>query len=325
MGRLPKILFLTSGRDTPSTRFRVNQYLPRLREVARPSLAPCRPQKDFSRFDLPRGCGALAPIFSALKLFSRLTAIVRGPLHDLVYIERELLVSWAPTLERWAMALAPRSVFDFDDAIHLRHPEAIATICRRATRVIAGNETLAAWARQHTDRVSVVPTPIDTDRYFPGIRDGKTVVWTGSRENLKPLASIRPRIRQPLRVVCNQRPDFECEFVPWTPESEVAALRTAAVGIMPLPDDAWSRGKCGFKLLQYMACGLPVVASPVGVNAEIVGDAGVTGEDWEAGIERALAMDGAAARARVEARYSVKAVFPRWWEAIQAALDGPRA
>ena len=316
----PQLLFLTSGRDTPSSRFRVMQYLPKLREVARPSVSPCRPQKDLTQRDFSFGGWPLGMMIGLAKIFSRLTAIARGPLHDLVYIERELLLRWSPAFEKLAMKMAPRSIFDFDDAIYLRHPEKIAAICSRATRVIVGNETLAAFARQHTDRVSIVPTAIDTDRYHPGTRDGKTVVWTGSAENLKYLAAIRSRIRQPLRVVCNRKPDFDCEFIPWSPATEVSALRDAAVGIMPLPDEEWTRGKCGFKLLQYMACGLPSVASRVGVNAEIVGDTGVIGEDWEIGIERALSMDGAKARARVEDRYSVQAVFPRWWDAIQAAL-----
>jgi hypothetical protein len=316
----PKLLFLTSGRDTPSSRFRVMQYLPRLREVALPSVSPCRPQKDLTQRDFAFGGWALGLTLGTLKMFSRLTAIARGPLHDLVYIERELLLRWSPKLENLAMKLAPRSIFDFDDAIYLRHPEVIAAICARATRVIVGNETLAAFARKHTDRVSVVPTAIDTDRYTPGTRDGKTVVWTGSAENLKYLAAIRPRIRAPLRVVCNRKPDFDCEFVPWDPKSEVEALRTASVGVMPLPDEEWTRGKCGFKLLQFMACGLPCVASPVGVNAEIVGETGVVGEDWEAGIERAQGLDGGAARRRIEERYSVRALFPRWWDAIQSAL-----
>jgi len=316
----PRLLFLTSGRDTPSSRFRILQYIPRLREFARPSVSPCRPQKDLTQRDFRAGGWPLGVMIGTGKMVSRLTAIARGPLHDLVYIERELLVRWSPILERLAMKLAPKSIFDFDDAIYLRHPEVVGEICRRATRVIVGNETLAAFARKHTDRVTVLPTPIDTERYTPGVRDGKTVVWTGSAENLKYLAAIRPRIRRPLRVVCNRKPDFECEFIPWSPATEVEALRTAAVGIMPLTDDDWTRGKCGFKLLQYMACGLPAVASPVGVNAEIVGDTGVVGEDWEGGIERALALDGAAARARVRERYSVEALFPRWWEAIQAAI-----
>jgi hypothetical protein len=284
-------------------------------------VSPCRPPKDLTQLDFRFGGRALGAMLGAAKLFSRLTAIARGPLHDLVYIERELLIRWSPRLENLAMKLAPRSIFDFDDAIYLRHPEVIAGICRRATRVIAGNETLAAFARKHSDRVSVVPTAIDTDRYTPGTRDGRTVVWTGSAENLKYLAAIRPKIRAPLRVVCNRKPDFECEFVPWDPRSEVEALRTASVGVMPLPDDEWTRGKCGFKLLQYMACGLPCVASPVGVNAEVVGETGVVGEDWEAGIGRAMGMDGAAARARVEERYSVRAVFPRWWDAIRQAVE----
>lgn len=323
MSARPKILFLTSGRDVPSSRFRVMQYLPRLKDVARASLAPCRPPKSFSTTDLRFAGRLFGPAIFAAKLFSRLSAIARAPLHDLVYLERELLTALTPRLERWAIRLAPRSVFDFDDAIHLQRPEAIAEICRLATRVIAGNERLAAWARQHTSRVSVVPTPVDTDRWTPGTRDGRTVVWTGSRENLPALKAIRGRIRAPLRVVCNARPDFECEYVPWSRETEVEALRGAAVGIMPLPDDDWNRGKCGFKLLQYLACGLPVVASPVGVNAEIVGTCGVATEDWEDGIARALTMDGAASRARAESVYSVAAVFPRWWEAVQQALSEP--
>jgi hypothetical protein len=316
----PKLLFLTSGRDTPSSRFRVMQYLPKLREVALPSVSPCRPQKDLTQRDFPYGGFVLGAMLGSAKLFSRLTAIARGPLHDLVYIQRELLLRWTPGLEKLAMKLAPRSVFDFDDAIYLRHPEKIAAICARATRVVVGNDTLAAFARKHTDRVSVVPTAIDTARYTPGTRDGKTVVWTGSAENLKYLAAIRPRIKPPLRVVCNRKPDFECEYIPWSPATEVEALRTAAVGVMPLPDEEWTRGKCGFKLLQYMACGLPSVASPIGVNADIVGDTGVVGDDWEAGIAKALSMDGAPARARIQERYSVEAVFPKWWHAIGEAI-----
>lgn len=324
--RLPSILFLTSGRDVPSSRFRVLQYLPRLEEHFRVRVAPCRPRKDRTHFDYRFGGRPFGAALFTAKLLNRLAAIARAPLHDLVYIERELIVSLAPRLENMTCALARRAIFDFDDALHLRHPEAIAAICARVTRVVAGNETLAAFARKHTDRVSVVPTPIDADRFIPGKRDGKTVVWTGSADNLRYLAAIRDTIRRPLRVVCDRKPDFDCEFIPWSPEREVEALQTAGVGIMPLPDDEWARGKCGFKLLQYMACGLPSVASPVGVNPEIIGETGVMTEDWNAGIEKAFALDGAPARARVERLYSVQAVFPRWLAALQEALsDGDSA
>jgi hypothetical protein len=317
----PKILFLTSGRNVPSSRFRIMEYLPRLRQVARPSLSPCRPQKDLTQLDFAFGGWPLGVMIEAAKLFSRLASIARGPLHDLVYIERELIVSCAPKLEKLAMKLARRSIFDFDDAIYLRHPEVIGEICRRATLVIAGNEHLADFARKHNQRVTVIPTPIDTDRFTPGTRDGKTVVWCGSKDNLRYVKAIRDQIKRPFRVICNRKPDFECEFIPWTPQSEVDGVQTAAVGLMPLPDDEWARGKCGFKLLQYMACGLPTVYSPVGVNAEVVGDTGVPATDnWEAAIDRAFTMDGAAARARADERYSVRAQFPRWWAAIQDAL-----
>lgn len=318
----PKILFLTSGWNIPSTRYRVMHFLPLLRKVAHPSVSPCRPPKNLTHFDFRFGGHLFGAALFAAKFFSRFTAICRAPFHDLVYIERELIVSIAPSLEKWAIRLGPASVFDFDDAIHLRHPHVIAEICRRVNRVIAGNEYLAAFARQHTDRVSVVPTAIDTDRFTPGERDGKTVVWSGSAENLKYIEAIRPRIKAPLRVVCDKKPSFPCEYVPWNPADEAGPIRTAAVGVMPLPDDDWARGKCGFKILQYMACGLPAVASPVGVNPEILGDTGVATEDWESGIERAMGMDGAAARKRAEDHYSVRAVFPRWLEAIRAALDG---
>jgi len=152
----PKLLFLTSGRDTPSSRFRVMQYLPRLREVARPSVSPCRPQKDLTQRDFRFGGGVLGLTLGTLKMVSRLLAIARGPLHDLVYIERELLVRWSPKLEKLAMKVAPRSVFDFDDAIYLpnvsranrvfgglKAPGKVAGIVRRARLVVAGNDHLA--------------------------------------------------------------------------------------------------------------------------------------------------------------------------------------
>jgi len=317
----PKILFLTSGRDSPSSRFRVIQYLPLLKDLARVSVSPCRPPKDLTHRDLRYGGWPLDLLLFVGKLVSRLTAICRGPLHDLVYLDGVLLAPWAPGLEKLAIRLAPRAIFDFGEAPHLKHTAALAAICRRVGNVIAGNEELAGFARPHEARVTVVPTAIDTGGWTPGARDRKTVVWTGMADDLKQLAAVRPRIRRPLRVVCTRKPDFECEFVPWSRESEKEALRSASVGILPLPDDERTRGRCGIELLQYMACGLPCVASPVGVNADIVGPTGIVTEDWESGIEQALAMDGRAARARVQERHSVQAVFPRWWAAIQTAIS----
>ncbi|ANM32192.1 hypothetical protein ABI59_10355 [Acidobacteria bacterium Mor1] len=206
--------------------------------------------------------------------------------------------------------LARRILFDFDDAIQLRQPrrpgdppetgglrrKRMDRTVGMADLVFAGNEELAGYARGVASRVEVVPTGVDLERYPEEVpsRSGNTVVWIGRPENLAYLnavhealaaiAAARPAFR--LRIVCSEFPDWNdvpIERVPWSTEGEIEALRSADIGIMPLADDPWTRAKCGFKLLQYMAAGLPCVASPVGVNREIVTtDCGFLCDDTEA-------------------------------------------
>ncbi|HXX93820.1 MAG TPA: hypothetical protein VEN81_09310, partial [Planctomycetota bacterium] len=171
----PRILFLTSGRDVPSSVFRVMEYLPRLRPLARVSLSPCRPPKDLSHRQIGRGGWPLDFLLFVGKAVSRLTAISRAPLHDLVFLEGELLAAWAPVLEKMALGLSPRTIFDLSGGIERLRPRAVGTICRRARHVIAGDEAAAEFARGPETRVWPVPTAIDTDRFIPGIRDGRTV------------------------------------------------------------------------------------------------------------------------------------------------------
>src|ERR1700742_4832226 len=193
-----------------------------------------------------------------------------------------------------------RRVFDVDDAIYVRKPRRLgdppdespwrkrkfAATCRWAEVVAAGNDVLAGVARVSAKDIAVLPTSIDTAAYeptFAGPNDAPTIVWIGSPENLIYLEMVRPALarlakRHPslkMRVICSPFPvlsDVNIERVSWSSATEAHALAGAHIGVMPLTDDAWSRGKCAFKLLQYMAAGLPCVASPVGANREAVLD-----------------------------------------------------
>jgi glycosyltransferase involved in cell wall biosynthesis len=174
--------------------------------------------------------------------------------------------------------------------------------------VIAGNSYLADWLSQYCKNVSIVPTAIDCARFRPRSDPREpigpqetffTIGWTGTSGNFRFLSLIEKALarflqstsRGRLRIVADRRPnlpmipDVQLEFVPWSPDNEASEVARFDVGLMPLADDPWSRGKCSFKMLQYMASGLPVVVSPVGMNAEVLGmgDCGLsatTDDEW---------------------------------------------
>ena len=270
--------------------------------------------------------------------------------------ERRELLRWADVTvlhqiklssieARLFAALGRHLIFDVDDAIYVRKPRRLgeapdespwrkkkfAATCRWVDAVVAGNEVLAAVARGAAPDVAVLPTAIDTASYRPttaGRDDPPTIAWIGSPENLIYLEMIRPALarlakRHPglnLRVICSEFPDWTdvaVQRVLWSSATEAESLAGAHIGVMPLTDDAWARGKCAFKLLQYMAAALPCVASPVGANTEAVID-GVNGfhaigvEQWEQSLEKLIASPelrakfGAQGRAHVEQRYSLR-------------------
>jgi glycosyltransferase involved in cell wall biosynthesis len=281
----------------------------------------------------------------------RLAQIARAGRFDAVLVQRKLLPRWQINLLR---RRARQLIFDLDDAVLYRDsfdprgPECprraarFAAVVRRADTVLAGNAFLADCAIRagaRPERVLVIPTCIEIGRYPPPPppRNGRTttresgldLVWIGSSSTLQGLESQRPvweRIAREvgdvrLRVICDRFPRFDplpVVAVPWSEATEVGALAAGDVGISWIPDDLWSRGKCGLKVLQYQASGLPVLANPVGVHPEMI-EYGATGflvdtpDSWVAAV-RSLAADpvkrlrmGAAARASVAARYSVAA------------------
>jgi glycosyltransferase involved in cell wall biosynthesis len=253
-------------------------------------------------------------------------------------------------------AFTRRRVFDVDDAIYVRKPRRLgeapdespwrkkkfAATCRWVDEVAAGNDVLAGVARASARAVTVLPTSIDTAAYrttTATAADPPTVVWIGSPENLIYLEMIRPAlarltVRHPtlkLRVICSQFPrwpEINVESIVWSSASEAGSLAAAHIGVMPLTDDAWSRGKCAFKLLQYMAAGLPCVASPIGANTEAVID-GVNGfhartvDDWERCLQALIespelrARFGASGRAHVESRYAMHRYQERYLELLR--------
>ena len=269
--------------------------------------------------------------------------------------ERRALLRWADVTvlhqiklssieARIFAAFSRRRVFDVDDAIYVRKPRRLgdlpdesawrkqkfAATCRWVDAVAAGNDVLAGVARTTAKEIVVLPTSIDAACYetaFAGPAEAPTIAWIGSPENLIYLDMIRPALarltkRYPtlkMRVICSEFPDWNdvnVERVPWSSATEAHSLAGAHIGVMPLTDDAWSRGKCAFKLLQYMAAALPCVASPVGANKEAVLD-GVNGyyatdvDEWERSLEKLIVSPqlrvklGAKGRQHVEQRYAL--------------------
>lgn len=264
-----------------------------------------------------------------------------------VLLQRFLLPGWQLALLRRSVG---RLLFDIDDAVFLRdsyskkglfHPgrqARFAATVKASDVIVAGNSYLgdhaARWAGVH--RVHIVPTCVDPGGYNPAgaARGGTDLVWIGSSSTLQGLEAITPLLNEVgkynpevrLKVICDRFPTFthlpvvDC---PWSKATEAAELASADIGIAWVPDDDWSRGKCGLKVLQYMAAGLPVIANPVGVQVDMVrhGETGylaATAQEWSEAVRR-LTRDaslrqrmGQAGRRLLEDRYSVQAGGNAW-------------
>lgn len=255
--------------------------------------------------------------------------------------------------ELWPLRrFSRRMVYDVDDAVYTsRREDTLGTTdpsrlrvrkfertCAVADMVLVCNPNLARAAGRTAHRVEIVPTPVDVDAFdrdATTTRDPSVVVWIGLPENLVYLELVRgvlarlaaafPGLR--LRVISSHFPDWPevpIERVGWSEEREIEGLRTAGIGIMPLSDDEWTRGKCAFKLIQYMAAGLPCVASPVGANLEAMED-GVTGflaadqAAWESALTDLLADPRRAAAMGEAGRHRARRLYDRRVVAARAA------
>ncbi len=277
-----------------------------------------------------------------------------------VVLQRKLLSPWELGLLRRSARLL---FFDLDDAVFhrdsyaargLRHGgrmRRFAATVRACDAVIAGNDFLAAHAARWAGpaRVSVVPTCVDPALFTtagPRSNDGVQLVWVGSSSTLRGLEAVRPMLEElgrrvpgvRLKIICDRFLRFDPLPVlarPWTEAGEAEEIAAGDVGISWVPDDDWSRGKCGLKVLQYMAASLPVVANPVGVHAEMVRD-GETGflaettEQWVAAVGQ-LARDrelrrrmGRAGRQLLETKYTVGRGAAHWLNLLDGLVRGER-
>jgi glycosyltransferase involved in cell wall biosynthesis len=341
-----KVLMLTKyGPKAASCRYRFLQYLPYLeREGIHCTIAPlfddCYLEHKFRT-------GSADVLHVGRALIRRTRDLLSAANYDAVLLHYEAFPYLPSTFEAFLRWRGIPYLCDYDDAIFHNYDhhtnllvrlllgKKIPRVMSGASQVLAGSEYLEDFARRHNRSVHRLPTVVDTDLYTTADcaeRNGFTVGWIGSPSTAEYLAEVA----DPLRLFCKSSgarvalvgsgpidlPDVPLDIKSWSEDSEIEDIRRFDVGIMPLPDSPWARGKCAFKLIQYMACGLPVVASPVGMNKEVVehgvnGFLAQTSGEWIDALT-SLHLDaelrsrfGAAGRLKVVQRYSLQVTAPR--------------
>lgn len=291
-------------------------------------------------------------------LFIRFIQVLSARGADVVVVQRELFTFGPPFFEKMLLFVSPRAIYDIDDAVDLRPPHlsgigyrfhdrrkaaGIAAMCRLT---ICSTEQLAERFAPFANETAVIPTPVDTERFRPAadrtMKSPPVLGWVGTGGNLfylKEISAVLARLQAEtgcgLTVISEW--DFESEGLivqnrRWSLDREVEQMREMDIGLMPLTDNEYTRAKAGFKILQYWACGLPVVASPVGINATLVED-GVNGylastdEEWYEKITLLLEdrnrarLLGEAGRERVVEAFSISACGERLLRVLNAVAD----
>ncbi|HQQ96900.1 MAG TPA: glycosyltransferase family 4 protein [Cyclobacteriaceae bacterium] len=349
----------------PGQRFRFEHYLPHLRERGyKIKVYPFLCTSTYSILYKPgRVIRKLIGVTGGFML-----RILQFPMFlraDWIFIYREATPLGPPMIE-WLLSQVFRKkiIFDFDDAIwlpvvsaenpwitRLKYPAKIKFICSISHRVSVGNQYLFDFAKQYTSRVQINPTVLNTDTsHVPMKKQDDGIVrigWTGSHSTLpylKIIETVLQHIEQrypnvEVVVIADQPPTLalnRLNFIPWSKANEAADLNRIDIGIMPLSTDEWSLGKCGFKALQYMAVGVPAVASPVGVNRDIITD-GIHGflcdteSSWEAALVQLIEQPGlrrklgAAGRQHVTENYSVSVNAGAFCRMFTNSSINPRA
>jgi glycosyltransferase involved in cell wall biosynthesis len=288
-------------------------------------------------------------------VFAKFIAVIKGSIrrklllfklkkYNYIFIQREASPIGLPFFE-WIVSkiLHKKIIYDFDDAIWIPHiseqnklaaifknSNKVKQICRWAYKVSCGNNYLCNYAKQFNEQVVYNPTCVDTDHRYNIIANHDvervTIGWTGSFSTVHFLDMVQPALKKlqekydfNIKVICNKEPVLDLKnitYVEWTEENEISELAGCQIGLMPLTDDEWNKGKCGFKLIQYLALEIPAVSSSIGVNKIII-EEGINGffskteDDWYAAIEKLIRdpavrkQMGKAGRKKITEEYSL--------------------
>lgn len=298
-----KVLFLIPYplKEAPSQRFRFEQYFDLLRQKGFTIHIQSFLVSQNWRLFFKSGAVPAKSVLLISGFLRRFLILFRAHRFDYVFIHREALPLGPPIFE-WILAkvLRARIIYDFDDAIWLtdrgdenrlirvlKWRQKVRQICRWAFKVSCGNEYLCDYARAYNHAVAYNPTTVDTDNVHSPSRTRTyltgsviTIGWTGSHTTTKYLTSIENVLRRvtesfrniEILIIADEKPGLQIPFTfrEWNEATEVTNLEHIDIGIMPLPDDDWAKGKCGFKAIQYLSLNIPCVLSPVGVNTRVV-------------------------------------------------------
>lgn len=360
---MKKVLILCLHRQgrSPSQRFRFEQYLEFLSKNGYSfTFSHLLNQEDDQVFYQP-GHNIKKIIIVVKSIWKRLKEIMTAGQYDLVFVQREAFMLGTAYFEK-KIAKRTRLIFDFDDAIWLHNisdankrlgflKDASKTeeIISTADLIFAGNQYLADYARKFNGNIAVIPTTIDTDVYIPSsktvVRDNICIGWSGSFSTIQHFATAVPSLKR-IREKFGSRVSFkiigdknyycdelETQGDEWVAATEIEDLSQIDIGIMPLPNDEWAKGKCGLKGLQYMALQIPALMSPVGVNAEIIQN-GINGylpnteDEWVDNLSKLIENKelreriGKAGRQTVLDKYSVEAWKQKYLDVFNNSITG---
>ncbi len=358
-----RILYIVPHRfnRSPGQRFRCEHFIPWLEqnkfEITYANLLTAWDDRHFYK-----ARNYILKFFIVVKSYFRRASHIRKiRQYDAAFIYREAFMLGTTRFEKKIHRKGVPIIFDFDDAIWLndvsdankelkwlKRPEKTGEICQLASLIIAGNNYLADYAKKHNANVAVIPTTIDTSYHKKQTKKSAAgqvrIGWTGSSTTLKHFRLLIPVLEKlkekyadklTIRVIADAQimhEGMEIENIPWTAQDEIERLEEIDIGIMPLPDDNWAKGKCGFKGLQYMSMGIPAVMSPVGVNNEIIiheknGFLASTEKEWINILSNLIENPelrekiGETGRKTIEERYSIEANKTTYLQLFHSVVD----
>jgi len=346
-----RILFLPGSKTSPSARFRIYQFVEPLRKLGQQVVVRSLfPERD-RNLSLSRSLEKPSAWISAILRFISAFWITRDiERFDVVMMNRDILPSIRiQFIEPWLSRRNPRLIFDFDDAIHLGARNAkLKKILPYFAFITPGNPYLAEFAANYNKNIRILPTVVDSEIYHP-IKERITgpirIGWSGSRSTLQyclpllenVLCQLAGQVDFEFIIIADIPPSInwknvKTRYIPWSANTEVQGLQQIDIGLMPLSDSPFERGKCGLKAIQYMGVGIPALVSPVGVNKDIVihketGFHCVTDEEWITYIK--LLMDneqlrqtmGRKGRTRMEEKYSIQSQLPNFMDVFSKVLS----